>query len=90
MAVIEAMAAGLPVIISKQVNIYKFIEDYQAGAVTGLNSQEIAIALDRFLSDESLRLKMGANSKQLVEENFDVKKIARVMIETYSKVIKGH
>jgi len=86
-AVAEAMAAGLPVVISNRVNIYKLIEDYQAGIVTGLNSQDIALALDRLLSDECLREKMGANGKRLVEENFDVKKTTNQMVRAYSRLI---
>ena len=84
MAVVEAMAAGLPVIISKRVNIYKLIEDYQAGIVTGLDSGDMALALDRLLGDGQLCLEMGAHGKRLVQENFDVKKTAKQMLEIYS------
>lgn len=87
MAVAEAMAAGLPVIISNRVNIYNLVEAYQAGIVTELNSQDIALALERLLDDEHLRLEMGAQGKNLVEENFDVKKIAKQMLAIYSSLI---
>lgn len=86
MAVAEAMAAGLAVIISNKVNIYKLIEDYKAGIVTELNRQEIASMLDRLLSNERLRLEMGANGRRLVEDNFDVKKTAKQMLKIYNQL----
>jgi len=88
MAVVEAMAARLAVIISNRVNIHKLIEDYRAGIVTGLNAGEIAFAIERIISDERLRLEMGAQGERLVEENFNVKKIARQMIAVYSQYLR--
>jgi glycosyltransferase involved in cell wall biosynthesis len=87
LAVVEAMAAALPVVVSNKVDIYKLIEDYRAGIVAGMNSQEIALGLDRLLSDEYLRQQMGANGVKLAEENFDIKKIARQMQEIYAQLI---
>jgi glycosyltransferase involved in cell wall biosynthesis len=87
MAVAEAMAAGLPVIISNKVNIYKLIEDYQAGIVTELDVLDIALALERLLEDEHLRLRMGANGRRLVEDNFDVKKTAKQMLKIYNQIV---
>lgn len=87
MAVAEAMAAGLPVVISNRVNIYKLIEDYRAGIVVELDSGNIAFALDRLLSNGQLRKVMGVRGRRLVQENFDIKNIAKQMIKVYSNLI---
>lgn len=89
MAVVEAMAFRLAVIISDRVNIHKLVEDYRAGIVTGLNVDEIALAAEKIISDERLRLEMGAQGRRLVEENFNIKEIAKQMIAVYSKYLKA-
>lgn len=87
-AVVEAMASSLPVIISNRVNIHKLIEDYQAGVITELDSGQIALALDRLLSDDNLRRQMGVNGRKLAGDNFDLKEIASQMREVYSRLIR--
>lgn len=89
-AVVEAMACGLPVIISNRVNIHNLIERYQAGIVTGLNSQDIAKAIDKLLQDTQLRFEMGACGKRLVEENFDIEKVTRQIRGAYSHLINRY
>lgn len=88
MAAAEAMAAGLPVVISNRVQIQDLIRDYRAGLVTGLKPEEIASALQGLLEDESLRFKMGASGKRLAQERFDSPKIAKQAIEIYSRLIR--
>lgn len=88
-AVAEAMASGLAVIISDRVNIYQLIKDGEVGIVTCPNCQEVATAIDRLLSDDNLRLKMGQNGRRIVEENFDIKNVAKAMIEIYSRLLAG-
>ena len=88
MAAVEAMTAGLPIVISNKVGIHKLVETAQAGIVAGLNAGEVAFAIERIISDERLRLEMGARGERLVEENFNVKKIAKQMIAVYSKYLR--
>ena len=85
-AAAEAMASGLPVAISDQVSIYKLVEEYQAGLTFGLNSRQIALSLEKLLTDKELCLKMGKNGRRLIEENFSAEKIARQMLEEYQNV----
>lgn len=54
-AVLEAMAAGLPVLISQEVNIAHAVTGAEAGLVTSLDVDEIAGKLDALLSDRELR-----------------------------------
>lgn len=89
MAVVEAMASRLAVIISNRVNIHKLVENYRAGIVTGLNVDEIFLAAEKIISDERPRLEMGAQGRRLVEENFNIKEIAKQMIAVYSKYLKA-
>ena len=49
---VEAMAAGLPVVISNNVDNHKLVKTTQAGIVAGLNAGEVAFAIERIISDE--------------------------------------
>lgn len=86
MAIVEAMAAAVPVVVSEKVNIYGLIKDCRAGIITKLDSEDISSALDILLTDVDLRTQMGNNGKKLVQDNFDVRKIARQMAEIYFRL----
>lgn len=71
-AVAEAMSAGLPVIITKQVNIWPDIEIARAGiAIESANSLELAGAYRDLLKDETKRLEFGRNALRLAREKYD-------------------
>jgi glycosyltransferase involved in cell wall biosynthesis len=70
-AVIEAMASSLPVVASRIRPLSDIIDD----GVTGLlvppsDSAALAGALNRLLSDESLRLRLAASGRTLVESRY--------------------
>jgi glycosyltransferase involved in cell wall biosynthesis len=70
-AVIEAAAAGCPVLISDQVNIWRAIEEGEAGAVITLQSAELVSALERWMGDRTLRERAGRRGIELARERFD-------------------
>ncbi len=89
-AVAEAMAAGLPVVISDQVNIHAEISQANAGIVTRCDADEVAGAILKILNDDSLRAEMGQNARKLVFDKFTWDKIADDMVESYKKIIEEH
>jgi glycosyltransferase involved in cell wall biosynthesis len=86
-AVIEAMAAGLPVIISDRVNIHAEIDRAGAGLVVGLDSNELANAIANLLDDPAKRRSMGQRGQSLVESNFTWDKVAAMTISMYETVL---
>lgn len=90
MAVVEAMSAGLPVVVSDQVALHKEIQNCEAGIVTRCEAKEIAAALFHLLKDESLRKRMGANGRELVQEKYQWEKISQEMIQLYESLAHGH
>ncbi len=54
-AVVEALAAGTPVVISDQVNIHREISAAGVGGVVPTQIDALAAELDRWLGDEALR-----------------------------------
>ena len=88
-AIVEAMAAGLPVIVSAQASIWREVSGAGAGLVTGLDRKEITNALDQLLSDENLRKEMGRKGAILVREEFSLAKVVTELVQVYDQIIKG-
>jgi len=88
MAAVEAMACGLPVIITNKVGLYTDVEEYKAGIIAHCDAKEIAEAIMRLLDREDLAKSMGENARRLVEDRFTSEKVAQRMISAYKEVIK--
>jgi glycosyltransferase involved in cell wall biosynthesis len=74
---IEAMASGLPVIMSDVGGFADMVEDGGNGFVVGSgNVSELTAALFAVLDDDARRLAMGRRSRNLAQERFDVERNA--------------
>lgn len=77
-ATVEAMAAGLPVIASDVGGTADIIEPGRNGyIVPGADQAALAGAIEAVLGDAQRRQAMGAQSRALAEERFDVQVNAR-------------
>ncbi len=65
-AVAEAMAAGLPVVVSDQVGIHNDIVEAAAGLVVRCEVGDLTQTMLRLLNDPALRVSLGRNGKNLV------------------------
>jgi len=89
-AVLEAMACGLPVIASSVGGIPKLVRDGKTGfLVEKANYQELALRIKQLLCDESLRQRMGKNSRKLVEDNYSLEVMGKKTLEVYQQVLQG-
>jgi glycosyltransferase involved in cell wall biosynthesis len=86
MAITEAMACRLPVIISRNCH-FPEVEEVGAGCVVDLQASHVADALKRVLGDEILRKNMGEAGRQLIEQRFTWSKVAELALTTYQKAI---
>lgn len=86
-AALEAMAAGLPVIISDQVGFAPDVERADAGFVVPCNTGALTDALKVALSDPALRRQKGENARCLAHEKFSVQAMTRNLIALYEDVI---
>jgi len=87
MSVIEAMACGVPIIISNKVGIYKEVEENRAGIVVETNAESLYKGMKNLLDDENLRKKCIENAYKMVK-NYDINKVVDRMIEIYEKIVK--
>jgi glycosyltransferase involved in cell wall biosynthesis len=88
MAVIEAMACALPVVISDQVNIHHEISQADAGLVTHCDVDEVAAALLNLLDDPDRRRTMGKAGRQLVREHYAWPGIVAALSQEYEVVVR--
>ncbi len=75
MAVLEALACRVPVVISEQCH-FPEVGEKRAGLVVPLNSEAVATGLAQVLSDPREAGEMGAAGRRLIEERYTWAKIA--------------
>jgi len=85
-AAIEAMAAGLPVVITDQVGIHRDGARAQAGVVVRCDAAELSSALIGVLQNQPLRKEMGRKGQWLVETQYSVESITRQLIAVYNEI----
>lgn len=83
-SVVEAMAMELPVVISDRVNIWREVDEANAGLIIGCNVDDLRRALQVLLQDKRKRRTMGENGRKLTETTFDWKSIIPRMKEIYA------
>jgi glycosyltransferase involved in cell wall biosynthesis len=86
-AVVEAMACGLPVVISDKVNIWREVESAKAGLVTACDPTEIARAIEFLLDDPQEGHKMGRNGRKLVKNQYSWRRVATLLEDVYRELL---
>ena len=81
----EAMAAGVPVIASRVAGIPELVEDDETGLLfTPSNWDELASHIDRLLGDEALRSRLAEKAKAKVASEFDTRTSAEQLARLFS------
>jgi len=85
-AVVETMAAGLPVIVSDQVGIHREISASGAGIVVRCSEGELVHALQRMIINPTLRTEAGKNGKKLAAR-FSVETVCDQLVTLYQEIV---
>ena len=88
LAVVEAMACSLPVVISDQVGISYEVAKARAGLVVPCQVETLAGAILRLAGDAQLRARLGENGRRLTLECFSLEAMATQLIKMYSRVVR--
>ncbi len=88
--VVEAMAYGLPVVISDQVGIYQEIVHHGSGLATRCNRDDVSLALHQLVANHELRQHMGTRGVSLASTRFSLQATTAQLIDLYTKVIHIH
>jgi glycosyltransferase involved in cell wall biosynthesis len=86
-AVVEAMACGLPVVISDQVNIRDDVSQSKGGKVVSLDSHKIAQAVRAIIEDKKLAKRMGVASRKFAKKNYAYDHIVQKVTNMYEAII---
>ena len=87
-APVEAMAFGIPVVVSDQVGICGAISESGAGEVVPCDAGEIAGALLRLLSAPLVRAEMGARGMILARQRFSKQAVIQQIVSLYDSILK--
>jgi glycosyltransferase involved in cell wall biosynthesis len=85
-AVLEALAVGLPVVITPGVALADFVEEQRLGYVAELDVAAIAFFLKQALEESQQTKNMGARARQLVSKRYTWDKVATNLIDIYTKI----
>lgn len=88
MAIIEAMAMGLPVVISDACH-FPEVAAQAAGLVVKLDETAFAQAVISLLTDEETRTRQGANAHRLAYSRYQWKSIAENFLQSYLSISAG-
>ena len=86
LSILEAMAAGLPVVSSRVGGVPELVVDGETGLlVPPGDPAAMAAALGHLISDAGLRRRLGASGRKRAERCFDVRRQRRAHLDCYTR-----
>ena len=86
--ILEAMAAGLPVVAYSVSGNSELVNDQRGALVAAGNETDFANAIQSLLSDAHLREHQGSNARRFVEENFSLDRVRRRYEDLYRTLLE--
>ena len=87
MTIVEAMAAGLPVVATRVAGVPEAVEHGRTGLlVEPEDATTLAAALDRVLEDVDLRRRMGKAARAEFERRFAIDVVTDAHLKLYEEV----
>jgi len=86
MAIIEAMASGLPVVVTDQIGPRDIVEDGKTGFIVpqkDVNAMEVRVR--ELLSDEEMRSEMGRAGRKTAEKRYNIENLSRDWLKVLQK-----
>lgn len=87
--VAEAMATGLPILVTPGVGVWYEINDGDVGRCVSLNSDSVAQGIMEFLDHREEWAGMGIKAVSIAERQFDAPKVAKLMTRAFWDVIES-
>lgn len=88
-AAVEALAAGVPTIVSTGVAVASDIRAHDAGVVVGLTEADLAEGMSRLLSSASLREDMSRRGRRLARDHFSMQIVTERTLDLYRSILLG-
>jgi glycosyltransferase involved in cell wall biosynthesis len=90
LAVLEALAVGVPVLVTPGVALAAVVQEHQLGYVPELDVLAIAQAIEEYLTHPQAAKDMGDRARQIIREQYTWDKVAAKMVEIYQDIIFNH
>jgi len=87
MVVAEAMACGLPALISKNVDIFREVRADNAGFVINQDVDEIVSVLKKLAQNTKILDNMSQNARKSAEDRYDINRAACLMKAAYEDIL---
>ena len=87
-AILEAMAASLPVVAYNVGGNAELVNDERGALITPKNENDFANAIYRLLSDSHLREQQGIRARRFVEEKFSLDRMRRRYEDLYLNLLE--
>lgn len=89
LAVLEALAAGLPVVITPGVALAEAVQHHQVGWVTAAEPAVLADCLKQVLADPAQLCQRGNRAREMVERHYSWRCQAMQLQQHYGAIIKA-
>ncbi len=91
LVLLEAQALGIPVVAASTGATAEAVAEGESGfTVDSDNSEQLAAAFLKLLSDTELARTMGAKAYQFVRQNFDIAERTQLLEQVYDTVLDQH
>jgi glycosyltransferase involved in cell wall biosynthesis len=87
-AVVEALGAGLPVVITKGVDLWPSVASYESGLVAETSIEALAVALLALLKNPGLRRTAGENGLRQVRELYSMSVVGQQLADMYESAVR--
>lgn len=85
--VLEALAAGLPALVTPGVALSQLVHQHQFGYVPPLEETAISNALLHYLQNPEGAKQMGERARKFIQENYTWDKVATDLIDVYQSIL---
>lgn len=83
MSVLEAMAVGIPTIVTDGVYIKDMLLEHEAAVVVSSNPESIAEAIEKVIEDKAFAMKLSMNARRMVESELTLEAVVDRLEEIY-------
>lgn len=87
-ALVEAMAAGLPCVTTVGVAVSEDVREYDAGLVVDPAVESIAGAINELFLNTGLRSRLALNAQRLTSQRFSLEAMAASLVTLYNRVLE--
>jgi glycosyltransferase involved in cell wall biosynthesis len=82
-AVLEALAFGLPVVLTKEVQLSGFVAEHSLGVISGESAEALASAVGEALADDVLTARCREHGPSLVARYFSLVTVGQQLLDMY-------